>query len=179
VSVDRTLVEATLWSFDAIAPRQAVVIDAHGAHVLADDASSQPQTMASAPVADVPAPGTVLLEPDPAVVTAGLLDPLARRLDARTLAGTHWLASEHAEATPFARGYAVLEELPASVKELRRALRDRGIANPTIKSGGTGIDANRLRRELQATSGPEALIAVLRLDERLRAYRIEPLVTTS
>lgn len=165
VSVGRVVVEAALWSLPAIPERQAVVIDGDGAHALG-------------PSDDAPAaaahPGALLLEPDPAVVAAGLGTALAVRLGAATLPGTHWLTSDDAVRSPFARAFALVEELPSATKELRRALRERGIANPTIKSLGTGVDANALRRELGARPGAEGIIALVRVADRLRAYRLEP-----
>lgn len=184
VSVGRTVVETALWSFPAIAARQAVVVDSAAVHVLTDGAGARGDAAASTGQAlehDSPllAPGSHLLEPDPAVVAAALGPQLAARIGAHTLPGTHWLAADTAVATtagaaPFARAFVIEEELPSATKELRRALRDRDIANPTIKSLGTGIDANALRRELRARAGTEATIAMLRLGDRMRAYRVTP-----
>ena len=170
VSVGRTVVETTLWSFPVIAGRQAVVIADDEAHVIAGGAG-QEQAQVGLRAGTV---GSHLLEPDPAVIAAGLVPELAAQLGAQALAGSHWLTASVAMSTPFARAYAVDEELPAAPKELRRALRERGITNPTIKSLGTGIDASELRRALRATPGPEAVIVLLRVGDRVRAYRVSP-----
>lgn len=164
VSVNRSVVEATLWSFPAIEARQAVVIDERGAHVLAST------DITKAAAADEPR--GFLIEPDPAVTAAGIGSELAIAMGASTIDGTHWLTGDTAASSPFARRYVIEEELPSAPKELRTALRDRGIENPTIKSVGTGIDAERMRRELKAASGTEAVIALIRVGERIRAYRI-------
>lgn len=176
VSVQRTLVELTLWS-EPITAGDVVVIDAEGTHVFApppdgsddatDDAADENDLRTSAV-------GTWLIEPDPAVIAADAVSGLAAALDAmRVDAASSWLTADHRPSTPFARSWRIVEELPAATRELRAALRERGIMNPTVKTSGTRIDAARIRRELRATSGAEATIALVRVDERLRAYVLD------
>ena len=177
ISVGRVVVEATLWSFDAIPSRQAVVIDENGAHTIArstptPDATAQASVQGIETAHDHHEPQAFLLEPDPAVVAAGVRAEVAHQLSAHHIDGSHWLTSATQQGSPFVRSFRVEEELPSAAKELRAALRARGITNPTIKSAGTGIDAERMRRELKAGPGQEAVIALLRVDERIRAFRI-------
>lgn len=172
VSVQRTLVELTLWS-EPIPAGVVVVIDAEGTHVLAPSPAGSVEH-ADDHDARTSAVGAWLIEPDPAVIAAGAVTALAASLDAmRVDAASSWLTAEHRPITPFARSWRIVEELPAATRELRAALRERGIMNPTVKTSGTGIDAARIRRELRATSGTEATIALVRIDERLRAYVLD------
>lgn len=164
VSADRALVECALWSWTALpGDRGAVVVGADGAQWLAAGGEAAPEGD----------PGPVLLEPDPAVVAAGALDALAATLGARRIAGSPWLTAGAVPGpTPFARAYAVVGELPAQERALRAALRERGIANPTVKTAGAGIDAHAVRRSLGATAGTEGTVVLLRAGGRLRAYLV-------
>ena len=164
VSVDRTLVECALWSWTALpGDRGAVVIDDAGEHWMA-------AAEAPAPEAD---PGPVLLEPDTAVVAAGALDALASTLGAQRIPGSPWLTADALPAqSPFARAFTVVDELPAQERALRAALRERGIANPTVKTAGAGIDAQAVRRAIGATTGPEGTVVLVRVAGRLRAYLV-------
>ena len=115
--------EAALWSGRlATVTRRATVIGDGGLATLTDEDDPGAATVG---VGDV---GRYLYEPDGAVIRAGLVTAVAAGVNGRLL--DHKIAyvtSDESFHTPFARSYRVVEELPYREKQLRAALRARGI----------------------------------------------------
>ena len=91
-----------------------------------------------------------VFDPDPAVVAARLIDPLAQqhrleRIDARAA----YLTGEHRVSCPALTPFEVEAVLPLDRKRLRALLRERGIGRLEIKKRGVDPDPERLRRELK------------------------------
>ena len=85
-------------------------------------------------------PGQVLYEPDPAVFRAGLVRPLAVRLNAAQLdPDIAYLTSDILVDTPYAKAYQVEDWLPFNLKRLRSYLRQRGILSSRCKESGSPI----------------------------------------
>ncbi|MET1132423.1 MAG: SAM-dependent methyltransferase, partial [Aeromicrobium sp.] len=75
-----------------------------------------------------------LVEPDDAVIRAGLVAELAEDLDGHLLdPRIAWITTDSPDAAPFGRAFRVVEELPFREKQLRAALRERDIGTLTIK----------------------------------------------
>ena len=93
--------------------------------------------------------GAFLYEPDGAVIRAGLVTAVAAGVDGGLL-DEHiaYVTADESFRTPFARGYEVLEELPYREKQLRAALRERGIGRLTIKKRGVDVVPEQLRKRL-------------------------------
>ena len=152
-SVQRTPVEACLWSWPALpdARRATAIVDGQ-AHMLDGNASAP---------ASVDAVGRWLHEPDPAVIASGLVDDLAHALGiGRVDAHPYWLTGDEPVTSPLLRSFRVVERLPHQTKELRRALLAHGFGAVTAKTKGGSIDADALRRSLRLPGGPMALIAL-------------------
>ncbi len=112
--------EAALWSGRlATTKRRATVIGDGGLATLTDEDDP------GAPVRPV---GEFLYEPDGAVIRAGLVTAVAAGVGGG-LVDEHiaYVTADDSFRTPFARGYRVLEELPYREKQLRAALRERGV----------------------------------------------------
>ena len=121
--------EAALWSGRlATTARRATVIGDGGLATLTDEDD---------PGAGTRGVGGFLYEPDGAVIRAGLVTAVAAGVDGGLL-DEHiaYVTSDASYRTPFARGYRVLEQLPYREKQLRAALRERGIGTLTIKKRG-------------------------------------------
>jgi hypothetical protein len=167
VSVGGEAVECSVWwgglARDGVG-RSALVLGADTAAELreprGDGSAVAPLRLATG--GDV-RPGSWLHEPDPAVVSAGLVPLLAGELDATALAkGPTYLVSPTPASSPFARTYAVEDVLPFQLKALRAYLRDRDVGRLTVKKRGVSVDPEQLRRQLRPTGGAEATIAVTR-----------------
>lgn len=156
VSIDGQLVETGIW-FGALArpgvTRSALVIRASDAHELsaaedASDASMRPL-------------GEYLYEPDGAVIRARLIGLLAEHLQAGMVsAGIAYLTSDTLMPSPFAQAFRIVEQLPSSEKQLKRALAERGIGTLEIKKRGTDVDPAALRTRLRL-KGPNSATLIL------------------
>lgn len=160
VSEGGDVVEAALWS-PALAAcrRRATVLGAGGLATLTEE--DDPYDGHERPLR---APGAFLYEPDGAVIRAGLVTAVA--------AGVHgglldpkiaYVTSDRSFRTPFATGYRVLAELPYREKQLRAALRERGIGELTVKKRGVDVVPEQLRRRLALRGDTPATIVLTRM----------------
>ena len=127
------------------------------------------------PGADVRPVGEYLYEPDGAVIRAGLVTGVAAGVDGG-LVDEHiaYVTSDESFRTPFARGYRVIEELPYREKQLRAALRERGVGRLTIKKRGVDIVPEQLRKRLDLHGEQEATIVLTRVAGAGVALHVAP-----
>ncbi len=159
--------EAALWSGRlASTSRRATVIGEGGLATLTDDDD---------PGAEVRAVGEFLYEPDGAVVRAGLVTAVAHGVNGG-LVDRHiaYVTSDESFRTPFARGYQVLEELPFREKQLRAALRERGVGRLTIKKRGVDVVPEQLRKRLDLSGEADATIVLTRVSGHGTALLVRP-----
>ncbi len=162
--------EAALWSGRlATVTRRATVIGDGGLATLTDEDDPGAATVG---VGDV---GRYLYEPDGAVIRAGLVTAVAAGVNGRLL--DHKIAyvtSDESFHTPFARSYRVVEELPYREKQLRAALRARGIGILTIKKRGVDVSPEQLRRRLDLHGEGSATLVLTRRSGAGVALLVEP-----
>jgi hypothetical protein len=152
VSLDGQVREACLWTGSFAGPeRRATVLKSGGPEwtVTSDDPDDSPVREA----------GEWLVDPDGAVVRAGLVRQYAARLgfgqvDERIA----YLTGD--ERPRGIRAFRVLEGGHYSEKALRQTLRRRGVGRLEILVRGLDIDPNTLRPRLKL-SGPESATVVL------------------
>lgn len=159
--------EAALWSAGlATTRRRATVIGHGGLATLTDEDDSG---------ADVRGVGGFLYEPDGAVIRAGLVTAVAAGVHGGLL-DEHiaYVTSDEAFHTPFARSYRVVEELPYREKQLRAALRERGIGRLTIKKRGVAVVPDQLRKRLSLSGDREATLVLTRVAGHGAALLVEP-----
>ncbi|WP_340540545.1 class I SAM-dependent methyltransferase [Nocardioides sp. GXZ039] len=159
--------EAALWSGRlATARRRATVVGDGGLATLTDDDDP------GAPVRPI---GEFLYEPDGAVIRAGLVTAVAAGVHGG-LVDEHiaYVTSDDSFRTPFARGYRILEPLPYREKQLRAALRERGVGRLTIKKRGVDVVPEQLRRRLDLDGDSEATLVLTRVDGHGTALLVEP-----
>lgn len=165
--------EAALWSGRlATTTRRATVIGDGGlATITAEDDPFVGR--GRGPVRPL---GEFLYEPDGAVIRAGLVTAVAAGVSGGLL-DEHiaYLTSDESLRTPFARGYAVLEELPYREKALKAALRERGVGRLTIKKRGVDVVPERLRQRLDLRGDAEATIVLTRMRGRGVVLLVRPL----
>ena len=169
VSDEGDLKEASLWSPQlATVRRRATVIRPSGLATLTDEDDPGEQSLRTV--------GRVLYEPDDAVIRAGLVTAVA--------AGVHGgLVDEHIAyvtgdatfATPFAKAYEVLEQMPFMEKPLRAALRLRGVGRLTIKKRGVDVVPEELRKRLALQGTEEATLVLTRVAGKGTAMLVRPL----
>lgn len=165
VSLRRELKEATLW-FGVLrrGVRRATLL---------------PERVTLEASADVPAEivplGSYLLEPDPAVLRAGLVYRLGAELGARPIAeAIAFLTTDVLPDSPFVRAFRVLEAGPFRLKDLRSTLRRRGVGRLTIKRRGSAVEPEALLPRLRLEGDSEALVVLTRLAGRQAMILAEP-----
>ncbi len=161
--------EAALWSGRlATTARRATVIGGGGLASL----TSEDLPDGDPPVAAVAA---YLWEPDGAVIRAGLVGAVASAVGGH-LVDPHiaWVSGDSATATPFARAYRVVEEVPFRERQLRAALRERRIGTLAIKTRGVSVTPEQLRPRLALRGEESATLVLTRVAGKGRAYLVDP-----
>jgi hypothetical protein len=174
----RDLKEAVLWSPSlASAPPGA-----HGprrATVLAPStARHAPRTLVAHPGDPVPLrePGEYLLDPNPAVTRAGLVEDLARDLagDIGDIGGDvakidpqiAFLTLDADVRTPFARTLRVLHSAPWHEKQFAKRLRELDVGAVDIRRRGLAGDVDQIRRRLKLAGRTRATIVITRVSDK-------------
>ena len=166
VSDGGDLVEACLWGrLLASAQRRATVLPAAATLTEADDPGD----------AAVGSAGAYLYEPDDAVIRAGLVTAVCALTDGRLL-DRHiaYVSADVLVRTPFARAFAVVDEVPYREKALRGALRARDVGTLTIKKRGIQVSPEQLRGRLALRGSRPATLVLTRVDGAGRAFLVEP-----
>lgn len=116
-----------------------------------------------------------LYEPDPAVLRAGLVRSLGRKLGLHQIDASIGLLTGDARIdSPFVRRYRLLGVLPNSLKKLRAELRARGIGKVTIKKRGSAVDVEEYSRKLRAEGALEGTLLLTRVQGRKVTLLISP-----
>ncbi len=163
ISVGGELKECVLW-FGPLATtgwRATLLGPGDDVVTLAGPGHDRDVLGAAAPLGQV---GTVLYEPDPAVIRAGQVRALAGQLGARLIDPTiAYLTADARVPTPLARAFAIDAVLPFQLKRLRRHLVERGIGRVVVKKRGSAITPEELQRQLKLSGeGPEAIVFLTR-----------------
>jgi THUMP domain-like/RNA cap guanine-N2 methyltransferase len=112
-------------------------------------------------------PGAFLLDPNPAVTRAGLVEELARALEAWKLdRQVGFLSADRPIATPFGRLLEVEASLPWSLKRLRALLRSRRAGAVEIRKRGSAVDVEELRRRLDLGGDRQLTVVLTRVLDR-------------
>ena len=135
-------------------------------------------TVTDADAPDDPAvasPGRWLIEPDGAVIRAGLVTAVTAEVDGWLLdRQIAYVSTDTAPATRLGRAYEIVDQLPYDTKRLRTYVRDRGIGTLTIKKRGVGITPEALRRDLRPRGGNDATLVVTRVQGRATVLVVVP-----
>src|SRR3990170_715472 len=105
-----------------------------------------------------------VVEPDPAVLRAGLVRTLAAALGAHPIArDIAFLSTSELRPSPFARAYRVLEAAPFRLKSLQQLLDQRGVGRLTVRRRGSAVEPDEIARKLRLRGDTEALVILTRL----------------
>jgi hypothetical protein len=146
----------------------------------ASDASPAPDAAVTRPAGPVPAdtllpvpgqpvpvapPGRYLLDPNPAVTRAGLVEDLARltggwKIDPMIA----FLSSDQPVRTPFARTLRVLLSARWNERRFAAALRELGIGSADIRRRGLAGDVEQIRKRLGLRGGAAGTIVITRMN---------------
>ncbi len=150
--------EAVLWS-PALAARTrtASVISGREIHQLGSVPGDP------VPVRE-PMPGAWLLDPNPSVTRAGLVEDLARSIDAAKVdEEIAFLVADRPVETPFARVLPIIDALPWHEKRLKARLRELDAGPVDIRRRGLPGDVDRLTKRLRGKGSRRLAIAMTRV----------------
>ncbi|GAA1255931.1 class I SAM-dependent methyltransferase [Pseudonocardia aurantiaca] len=157
VSVDRDLKEAAAWS-PALATARARATLLPGGHTLVDTRGDP------VPVRE---PGAFLLDPDPAVTRAGVVEELARRVGAWKIDDRiAFLSADEPVSTPFARTLRVIDSAPWNQKRLPQKLRALDVGAVDIRRRGLAGDVDALHRRLKLSGSRRATLVMTRVRDQ-------------
>ncbi|MFC5727626.1 MULTISPECIES: class I SAM-dependent methyltransferase [Nocardioides] len=163
--------EAALWAGrTATVARRATVIGEGGLATITDEDDPGAGAVGTRAVSDY------LYEPDGAVIRAGLVTAVAAGVGGGLVdPKIAYVTSERAFRTPFARSYRVLETLPYREKQLKAALRERGVGRIIIKKRGVDVSPDELRKRLDLHGERDATIVLTRVAGAGTTLLVEPL----
>ena len=162
-SVDGTLVEAEL-AWPALATpgvrRRAVVLRSGGEGPLEEHSAVDLADEEPPPVGPV---GRWLLEPDDAVIRAGLVAHIARRVDGRLLDPrvAYVTTDTDLDVGPLAARFRVRASAPYDVTALRAALLADGVGHVVVKKRAIGVDPDDVRRRLRLPGASGSAVVIL------------------
>ena len=153
ISLAGNLTEALLWLNHPSAPPLATQLTPGGALHFHHEYEAQ---------ADIAPPRQWLLEPDPAIIRAGLAQNLAVDLDAALLDDTiAYLTLDRREDTPWGRYWKIQDWMPFQLKRLRRHLMEQGVGKVTVKKRGFPMQPAELIARLRLKKGQEERVLVM------------------
>ena len=178
IAEGRDLKEAVLWSPALVTaprgyprgPRRATILPLAKAGPSAAAGPPRPVTLTARPgdPVAVTEPGEYLLDPNPAVTRAGLVEDLARELGgaAKIDPQIAFLTLGHDIRTPFARTLLVIESAPWNEKQFARRLRELGIGAVDIRRRGLAGDVDQIRRRLKLAGPGRATVVITRVSNK-------------
>ncbi|GAA3957294.1 THUMP-like domain-containing protein [Gordonia caeni] len=170
VSLDGGVREACLWTeVDGSPQNRASVLrtTADGRSLLYEVTSDDADDL------DDPGVGEWIIDPDGAVVRAGLVRQYAHRHGLRQL--DPQIAYLTGDTVPAGeRGFRVLEQLPVNDRALRGALAARGCGSLEILVRGLDTDPDRLRKRLKLKGAEPYALILTRIGRSGVAFLCEP-----
>jgi hypothetical protein len=146
--------EATVWFGELVSCRRR-------ATVLPENVSWTDRDGPEGRWASIAPLGTLIFDPDPALLRAGLLDGFALEHGlARVADGVDYLTGDRMIASPFLTAFQVLDALPLDLKRLRRLIANNEIGTLEIKVRGADCVPETLRRQLNLAGACRASLLV-------------------
>ncbi|MFV0430197.1 MAG: THUMP-like domain-containing protein [Arachnia sp.] len=171
VSVAGQAVEVSLWNGLSAGP-EAVVFASADAAPVALRLPPQPRQLPVRPL------GRYLIEPDNAVIRAGVMSEIAPEADLWLLdSHVAYLSADEPIPGPLATNFEVLQTFPFDLKSLRTWVRENHIGALEIKKRAVDVDPARLRRQLKPSGKASATLILARTPGGTRvvvARRVEP-----
>lgn len=137
------------------------------ATLLRDDSALHWRRDDPTPEVGLSSPLAWLLEPDPAIIRAGLVEDVAVHFNAFMLDSTiAYLTADDAPRSPWVRGWPVLDWMPFHVKSLRAYLRQHDVGQVTVKKRGSPVTPEALIPQLKLKGAQERVLVLTRCREQ-------------
>ena len=154
VSLNGDVKEAVLWAGAARSGHARTATLLPAGDRLVDAPASTPAVRPA---------GSWLLEPDGAVIRAGLVAQVVELVDGWLLDATiAYVSADTKVATPYGTWFEVLEVLPFGLKSLRERLRAHDAGPLVVKKRGTAVEPELLRQQLGLKGSREVTIVLTR-----------------
>lgn len=115
------------------------------------------------PDAIITPPSRYLVEPDPAIIRAGLVRHLAQQINGTLLDDTiAYITADQIMPSAWYRSWRVVDWMPFNLKTLRAYLKARDIGPLTVKKRGSAITPEELTAKLKLKGAKQGLIALTR-----------------
>ena len=158
VSERRELKASVLWSPDIATHRRRATLLGDAVHTLVEE---------DAGAIAVKPPGAFLLDPDPAVTRAGLVETLGARVDAWKIdEQVAFLSADHSMETPFGRSMKVEASIPWSLNRLKESLRSLDVGTVDIRKRGSAVDVDAIQRRLKLSGTRQATVVLTRVADQ-------------
>jgi len=158
ISVSGELKEAVLWRGGRHRGRKATLLA--GDSVL----HWQTERVTAAAEARLGEPHGWLIEPDPALLRAGLVTDVVERFEGWMLDPTiAYFTTDDAPDSMWVRGWRVLDWMPFNVKRLRAYLRERDVGRVTVKKRGSPVTPESLIPQLKLKGSGAVTVVLTRL----------------
>lgn len=117
------------------------------------------------PDARIAPPRRYLIEPDPAIIRAGLVRQLAETLGGTLIDETiAYITADEAPASAWVRSWEIIDWMPFNLKALRAYLKARDVGTVTVKKRGSPITPEELTAKLKLKGSQRATVALTRLE---------------
>ena len=156
IAVDDDLMEAVLWHrpTEARSIRATLLTAGQSLHWQRD---GEPESV------PLSAPRGWLIEPNPALIRAGLVQEFASTVGGALLDETiAYVTADQAPVTPWARSWRVLEWQPFNLKRLRAALRAQDVGTVTVKKRGSPLTPETLISRLKLKGSQSRTLVLTR-----------------
>jgi hypothetical protein len=162
IALDSNIKEAVLWS-------PALATSSRSATVIIGDVVHRLMPVEGDPVGiREPESGDWLLDPNPAVTRAGLVEDLAHTVGAFKIDDEiGFLVVDQPIQSPFARSLQIVDSLPWHEKQVRARLRQLGAGPVDVRRRGLAGDVDAISKRLRGKGDRRVVIAMTR-------YRDEP-----
>ena len=152
ISVAGDLKEALLWLNESGGRRATLLSETDTLNWQAEDI---PPRSLSVPLA-------WLVEPDPALLRAGLVQQVAAAFDGYLLDETiAYFTCAEKPRSAWLRAWRILDWMPFHMKRLRSALREQDVGQITVKKRGSPLTPEELTRQLRLKGGTQSRTLVL------------------
>jgi len=155
ISVGGELKEAVLWLNDVSSPTATRITDGQVYHWSLTSPLSDEKPLSS--------PLGWLIEPDPSLIRAGLVQDVAEKwgvfmLDEKIA----YLTGDHHPQNDWARAWKILDWMPFNLKKLRAYLREHNIGRITVKKRGSPITPEELIAQAKPKGENACTVALTR-----------------
>lgn len=103
-----------------------------------------------------------LIEPDAALIRAGLVQDAAQQFDGTQLDDLiAYFTTDTKPDSPWIRAWKIVDWMPFNLKKLRAYLREHGVGRVTVKKRGSPLEPEALIAQLKLKGGSESRTLVL------------------